>query len=104
MTYRSWITQTVKHFNLSAEDVELLLVNQAGRIPNPDDEVDVNIAKRALYDEFALLIPMYSSVSEGGYSVSWNWDAIKEWRKGIAQQLGLTNPNTPKVTARNDLW
>ena len=78
MTYKEWINRTVARFGVSNADAELMLANQAALIPDPEAEVNPITAKTALCKEFGTLIPL-ANVSEGGYSVSWNWEAIKFW-------------------------
>lgn len=65
MTYKEWITKTVGKFQLSADDVDLILCNQSGLIPDPDAPVDVRKAKTAICREFTTLIPL-ANIGEGG--------------------------------------
>lgn len=83
--------------------MDLMLVNQQGAIPDPDAEVDTTTAKRALCKEFGSIIPL-ANVSEGGYSVSWNWEAIKFWYNQTCSELGITPMTTPKVRNRSNRW
>lgn len=103
MTYKEWFTRTTARFDIDNTDVELLLTNQQGAIPNPDEEVDVAAAKRALCSEFGSIIPL-ANISEGGYSVSWNWEAIKFWYNQTCGELGITPVTTPKVRNRSNRW
>lgn len=103
MTYKDWTTRTVAKFELTKEDVELMLFNQKALIPNPDAEAVVSIAKKALCYEFATLIPL-SNISEGGYSVSWNFDAVKLWYNATCREVGLQPIGTPKVKSRGGIW
>lgn len=88
MTYREWITATLARFNMTTADVDLILANQAVAIPAPDVEVDTRIAKTALVREFATILPMYN-ISEGGFSMSWNWQALKAWYYITAREVGI---------------
>lgn len=83
--------------------MDLMLVNQQGAIPDPDAEVDTTTAKRALCKEFGSIIPL-ANASEGGYSVSWNWEAIKFWYNQTCSELGITPMTTPKVRNRSNRW
>lgn len=103
MTYKEWMTATAARFGLNAAEVELILVNQAGAIPDPLAEVDTTTAKRALCAEFATLIPL-ANISEGGYSVSWNFEAIKFWYNQTCSELGITPQGKPTVKNRSNLW
>ena len=103
MTYKEWITSTVKRFGVTAEDVELILTNQTELIPDAEATVEPTTAKRALVKEFASVIPL-ANVSEGGYSVSWNWEALKMWYDITCGELGITPANKPKVRNRSNVW
>lgn len=108
MTYREWITATLARFNMTAADVELILANQATAIPEPDVDVDTTIAKTAIVREFENIIPMYN-ISEGGYSISWNWPALKAWYYITARKMGiepidLDAKPQPKIRNRSNIW
>lgn len=103
MTYKEWFTRTTTRFGIEAADVELILTNQQATIPDANAEVDITTAKKALCKEFGSLIPL-ANVSEGGYSVSWNWEAIKFWYKQTCGELGITPLTAPKVRNRSNRW
>lgn len=103
MTYKEWFSRTVSRFGVEGGDVDLMLANQQDAIPDPDAEVDTTTAKRALCKEFGSIIPL-ANVSEGGYSVSWNWEAIKFWYNQTCSELGITPMTTPKVRNRSYRW
>lgn len=103
MTYKEWFSRTVSRFGVESGDVDLMLANQQDAIPDPDAEVDTTTAKRALCKEFGSIIPL-ANVSEGGYSVSWNWESIKFWYNQTCSELGITPMTTPKVRNRSNRW
>ncbi len=87
MTNREYITATTQRFNFSDTDIELFFENQKTNL-DPDEECDVTAAKKALITEIASILPLYN-VSEGGYSISWNFDAIKMWYRLACEELGI---------------
>lgn len=103
MTYKDWFLKTGKRFGIEAGDVELILLNQIELIPDEDATVDPKTAKTALVKEFANVIPL-ANVSEGGYTVSWNMEAIKLWYKLTCGELGITPNTTPKIRNRSNVW
>lgn len=105
MNYTEWLTATGARLNISPADVELILTNQSALIPDPTADVDARTAKLALCREFATVLPMYN-VSEGGYSISWNMEAVKMWYNAMCRELGIENTleSKPKVKGRSDLW
>ena len=103
MTYREYITATATRFGASESDIELLLANQSALIPNPDAVADPRTAKRALCAEFATLIPL-ANISEGGYSISWNIEALKIWYQATCDELGITPAGKPRLRNRSNVW
>ena len=100
MTYVEWMSAMGAKFNMSKQDVDLVIINQG---LYPDDLVDVTVAKTALCKEFALAIPL-ANVSEGGYSVSWNMEAIKLWYNATCGELGITPASTPRIRNASNRW
>lgn len=100
MTYEQWMTATGSRFNMSQPDIELIIINQG---LDPDEEVDVTKAKQALCKEFALCIPL-ANVSEGGYSISWNMEAIKLWYNATCAELGITPVSKPRIRNASNRW
>ena len=79
------------------------MANQSELIPDPKATVEARTAKTALVKEFASIIPL-ANVSEGGYSVSWNMEAVKLWYNQTCDELGITPVNKPKVRNRSNIW
>ena len=79
MTYKEYISNELSDLYMSPGKISNLLegIKQAEGI-NPDDEVDVSVAKKALYNSFSSILPK-ANVSEGKFSVSWLTDNILTW-------------------------
>jgi hypothetical protein len=45
-----------------------------------------------------------ANVSEGGYSLSWNIDALKMWYTSLCNEIGRPNVVKPKVNNRSNMW
>lgn len=103
MTYKEWFTLTGKRFQLSADDIDLIVANQISIIGDADGEVDIRKAKTALCKEFATMIPL-CNVSEGGYSLTWNFEAVRLWYQTTCAELGLNDITTPKIRNKSDIW
>ena len=91
---------TGQRFGMSQQDTDLVLINQG---INPDDDVDVTKAKTALCKEFAIAIPL-ANVTEGGYSVSWNMEAVKLWYQTTCAELGITPTTKPRIRNASHRW
>lgn len=104
MTYNEYISAICKRFGLSVDEISVLLINESVLIPDVNAEVNIERAKRALCNEFASMIPL-ANVSEGGYSVTWNIDAIKLWYAVTCRELGMTDTLTqPTISNRSNIW
>lgn len=103
MTYLEWMTATVAKFNITPAEAELILTNQSALVPDMTGTVDVTIAKTALCKEFASVLPM-ANVTEGGYSVTWNMEAIRMYYNSLCDELGIPNKLKPQIRNRSNLW
>ena len=103
MTYKEWFTRTTARIGIENERVALIFESEQHSLHDPEEAVDVVTAKRALCAEFGTIIPL-ANVGEGGYSVSWNWEAIKFWYNQTCGELGITPVTTPKVRNRSNRW
>ena len=104
MTYKEWFALTCAKFGASESEIELVIENQKSLIPDADGDVDSRIAKTALVQEFASLIPL-QNVTEGGYSISWNMDAVRLWYNQTCGELGIVPSATqPKITNKSNIW
>lgn len=85
MTYREYITKTLNKFFLSPDDIDILMLNQG---IEADADVNVLIAKMAIYKEFSMVLPM-ANINEGGTSVTWISENVKVWYSLLASELGM---------------
>lgn len=97
MTYKEWFTATCSQFGLDATQIDVILLNQG---ITGTATVDVKAAKTALCKEFTMLIPI-ANVSEGGYSQSFNLEAVKLWYNMTCKELGLKESARPKIKIHN---
>lgn len=100
MTNAEWMQTMCSRFGMAPQDIEIIMVNQ-GIIEH--ETVDPIKAKTALVREFATIIPL-ANVTEGGYTVSWNMEAIKEWYRLTCGELGITPASTPQIRNRSYKW
>lgn len=103
MTYREYITAKLRRFNATDEDVDLVLVDQSNLIPNGNDPVEPHIAKMALYNQMSSILPV-ANISEGGFSLAWNNEAIRLWYKSLARELGMPDVMEPAIVDCSNLW
>lgn len=90
--------------NLSPDDIEIIMV-KAGI--DGDGVADVTSCDMAVYNRFSVILGAIThNVSEGGYSISWNMDAVKMYYTALANELGMDNVlvSKPKVRNRSNMW
>ena len=100
-TNRDYLQKTLSRFNLSSDDVELIMVEY----PELEGVFDVKACKLAIYNSMSAILPT-ANISEGGFSVSWNMDALKMWYAALCKELGKENVlgGKAKVRNRSYLW
>lgn len=93
MTNREYLTHTLAGF-ASPELIDSLAVH--GTSPkgclNLDEEADPRACDLALYNGIPLLLTRAgANITEGGYSISYNVEALRMLYKLLASRLGLPN-------------
>ncbi|GIM60087.1 hypothetical protein CAPN008_01370 [Capnocytophaga canis] len=89
MTNKEYITQSLSQFGITPQKVDLILFN-SGLEANED--ADISVVKKALYDNVRELLQGYSNVSEGGTSLTFDRDNLLRWYDLLCDELGLPNP------------
>ena len=90
--------------NISPDDIEIIMVKAD---INPDADVDCHACDLAIYNRFSVVLgAMTHNVSEGGYSISWNMDAVKLYYSALANDLCVENVlvSRPKIRNRSNMW
>jgi len=104
MTNKEYISVSLNRFGLTEDEVALVLVD-AGL--NPDDAADVIACRKAIYNNLSKVLPVaLQNISEGGFSISWNIEAIKLYYRMLANELGMPNVLEPQpiVTDVSNRW
>ncbi len=102
MTVNEYISQKFQFFSIQLSEADLLDMCLNSKISGEDemnndcyDRVSVAIAKF-----IPSLLLRATSISESGFSMSWNIQGIKDYYSFLCKQYGLTDELTdkPKVT------
>lgn len=104
MTNKEYLTKSLSGLNVSESDIDIILMK--GSI---DGEAAANVSAcdNAVYARFSVVLKgVMQNVSEGGYSISWNMDAVKLYYAALCNELGKDNVlvNRPKVRNRSNFW
>lgn len=102
MNVREYISQRLQTFGGSLSEAELLDVCLAAGIDGGDEvtaenHIRVNIGLASI---IPALLMRASSVSESGFSMSWNAEALKDFYTYLCRQYGIKNEldtDKPKV-------
>ena len=104
MTNKEYISISLKGLTIGADDIELILFKDC---LSADDEADTLACDTAIYNRISLVLKaMMQNVSEGGYSVSWNTDAVKAYYSALCSELGKENVLfvRPKIRNLSNIW
>ena len=102
MTVNEYISQKFQSFNIQLSEADLLDMCLNSKISGEDemnndcyDRVSVAIAKF-----IPSLLLRATSISESGFSMSWNIQGIKDYYSFLCKRYGLKDElgNKPKVT------
>ena len=104
MTNKEYITKSLNGLNLSGDDIEIIMA-KAGL--DADANLDIKACDTAVYNRVSVILKgTMQNVSEGGYSLSWNIDAIKLFYAALCNELGKENVliHRPKIRNRSNFW
>lgn len=104
MTNKEYLTKSLNGLNLSEDDIDIILLKSN---ISADDAVNVKNCDMAVYRRFSVVLKgTMQNVTEGGYSVSWNMDAVKMFYNGLCNELGVDNllVAKPKIRNRSNVW
>ena len=104
MTNLDYITKSLSGLNVSSDDIEIIMV-KAGIDGNAP--VNIDACDNAIYNCMSVILKgMTHNVTEGGYSVSWNMDAVKAFYNALCTELGKPNVlfSRPKVRNKSNIW
>ena len=104
MTNREYLTKSLNGLGLTADDIELILLKAE---LDGDAELDIKASDNAIYDRMSIVLKATTqNVTEGGYSISWNMEAVKLFYAALCSELGLENVlvGRPKVRNRSNFW
>lgn len=104
MTNKQYLLKALGGLNISADDIDIILV-KAGLCA--DARVDVRACDLAVYQRMSVVLrATMQNVTEGGYSISWNMEAVRLFYTALSRELGLEDVLNarPKVRNRSNLW
>jgi len=104
MTNKEYITKSLSGLGVSDDDIDIILLKSG---LDGSQEADVKSADNAIYDRFSVVLKVATqNVSEGGYSISWNLEAVKLYYSSLCTELGKKNilEAQPKIRNRSNRW
>ena len=104
MTNKEYLTKSLAGLNITPDDIDIILLK--GGI-EADAVADVKSCDLAVYRRMSVLLKgVLQNVTEGGYSISWNVEAVKLFYSSLCNELGLDNVlvSNPKVRNRSNIW
>lgn len=104
ITNKEYLIKNLDRFNIDEDEIDIILL-KAGI--NPSEQVDIDGCDRAIFGRLSIVVAAATqNVSEGGYSISWNIEALKLYLAALANELGEDNPfdDTPKARDKSNYW
>lgn len=99
-TNNEYLLAALSRFNVSQTDIDVMLL-EAGL--DGSASVDIAACKEAIYNGISKVIPL-ANVSEGGYSIVWDMEAVKIYYAQLCKELGKENVLQPIVRNKSNLW
>ena len=104
MTNKEYLTKALTGLDISEDDIDIIILK--GGL-EADANVDTRACDMAVYNRMSVILKgVMRNISEGGYSISWNLDAVKLYYCALCNELGKENVLVarPKIRNRSDIW
>lgn len=104
MNNKEYISKSLSGLNVSEDDIDIILAKSALDGGSP---VQVTECDTAIYNRMSVILKgMTQNISEGGYSISWNMDAVKLYYSALCNELGKENVLSarPKIRNKSNIW
>ena len=104
ITNKQYLVKALSGLDVSEDDIDVILL-KAGM--DGDAAADVRSCDVATYRRMSVVLKGFMrNVSEGGYSISWNVEAVKLYYGALCSELGLDNVlfARPKIRNKSNLW
>lgn len=104
MTNKEYLTKSLHGLDITDDDIDIIIL-KAGLDGNAD--VDINRCDKAVYNRMSIVLKgMMKNIQEGGYSISWNIEAVKLYYNALCNELGKDNVlvGCPKIRNRSNVW
>lgn len=104
MTNKQYLEKALSGLNIDDDAIDIILIKGGLKA---DAEVDVKACDLSTYHRMSIVLKgTMKNVSEGGYSISWNVDAVKLYYNALCTELKLDNVlfSRPKIRNRSNIW
>ncbi len=104
MTNKEYLTKSLNGLNIDADDIDIILLKSG---LDADSIVDIKACDMSVYNRMSVILKaMLQNVSEGGYSISWNMEAVKMYYNALCNELGTENVllARPRIRNRSNIW
>lgn len=104
MTNKQYLTKALNGLNVSDDDIDIIILKSG---LDGDASLDITACDKAVYHRMSIVLKgTTQNVSEGGYSVSWNMEAVKLFYNALCNELGVENVlvGRPKIRNKSNIW
>lgn len=101
MTVNDYISQKFQTFGINLSEADLLEISLSSEVSGEDemDPSNIGLVSVAMAKFIPSLLLRATSISENGFSMSWNTQGLKEYYSFLCKKYGLedTLADKPKV-------
>lgn len=104
MTNKEYLTKSLSGLGISDDDIDIILLK--GSIDG-NAEVQIEDCDKAVYNRISILFKSgVQNIQEGGYSITWNLEAVKLYYTALCNELGYENVlvGRAKIRNRSNIW
>ena len=102
MTVNGYISQKFQTFGINLSEADLLEISLSSGISGEDemDPSNIGLISVAMVEFIPSLLLRATSISENGFSMSWNIKGVKEYYSFLCKKYGLEDTLSDKSKVR----
>lgn len=104
ITNKEYMQKALDGLNVSDNDIDLVLLKAE---LDADTAVDIAACDNAIYNRMSIVLKsMMQNITEAGYQITWNMDAVKMYYNSLCNEIGKPNVlvGRPKIRNRSNMW
>ena len=100
MTTKEYLVSKLRRFDVDEESIDILIFEN--NLNGEEQITEANELRKIICNGIAEWIPLYSSITEGGVTKSWNFESLKLYYSLLCAELNIEDTLTKEQRVINN--